>query len=373
MAVIPRVEIRDLSFNILEVLDREVMSLSWEYSRIGGCGRFSFDLPRNYCEERYISGDFNVRIYIWNVINKEFDLWYQGLVESKSPNVVGDRETIQVSGHGYSAQLARIQIDSDYSSTEAKEIVKDILDNDITANTDITYDAGDLVATSFTPDTLEFNTDAKSAIETVSDIVGTREWGVDKDRKFFFKERSSSVGFTYVLGCPEVSLFNVDYDFKAIVNRVIIQGGETGGSTYTKTYNDTNSQEKYNRRDKVIQNSSIVSDTVSSQYADAIFSEFSDVSRRGRVELVNYDSRVESTVPIPLIQIRGKNVTYDTRYYNTFLYSDFINYQVNRINYSIDDVGGMRVRCDIGQLRPSLAAMIGQLEHKIEQQRAYGL
>jgi len=368
MAVDFRVEIRDRSFNLLELLENEILDLSWDYSRIGGCGGFRFSLPREYCNEKYISGDFNVRIYIRNVSTKAYDLWYQGLVEDKVPNIRGVEETIDVSGHGYFAQLARIQIDRDYSSQEISVIVKNILDNDITPNTDISYDGGDVVATSFTADTLEFNTDGKSAMQTLAEIVGTREWGVDKDRKFFFKARSSTVGFTFPLG-RYIKDFSSDQDFRSIVNNVIVQGAESGGTPFTREVGDTSSQTKYGLREKVVQNSSISTNDVADEFGNAYLSEFKEVVRRARCDLVDYDTRIESTIPIPLFQLKQAGVTYGTQKYGTFLYSGLIGRQINRIQYSIDDNRNLKIRLDLGYLRPSIAENLAQLEHKLEQVR----
>jgi len=367
-----RIELRDRSFNLLEVLDKEIIDPCWEYSRIGGCGGFSFSLPREYCNEKHISGDFNIRIYKWNTTTKTYDLIYQGLVEDKLPSVRGSQEVIEVQGHGYLAQLSRIYIDHDYTSTEVSAIVKDILDNYVVPNTNITYDAGDIVATGFTPDSLSFNTDAKRALQTCADIVGSREWGVDKNRKFFFKARSETVGFRYPLG-QKVTDFNNDDSFKDIVNRVIIQGGDVSGTPYTKTYDNIPSQTKYNRRDRVVQNSAITTDTVSAQFAEALFTEFADIVRRARCNMVDDDTIFESTIPIPMFQLLTSGITYGEKKYGTFLYAGRIEYQVNRISYSIGNVGKLKISLQLGQLRPSVSEAIAQLEYELEQQRQENL
>jgi hypothetical protein len=371
--MIVRVEIRDREFNLLEILDNEIQGLSWEYNRIGGCGTFSFSLPRRYYDEKYISGDFNVRILVRNDATKEYDLWYQGIVEEKIPNVRAD-ETIQVSGHGYQAQLSRIYMDEEYTSTEVSVIVKDILDTYIVPNTDITYDAGDIVATGFTPDTFKFKTSAMEALQTLADTVGSREWGVDKDRKFFFKARSSSVGYRFSLG-NKVSGFSSDDSFRDIVNRVIVQGGDIGDPPvpYTKTYDHALSQLKYGIRTDVIQNSSITTDEVSSQFADSILAEFSDVVRKGSCELVDYETRVETTIPIPLFSLISRTTFYGEKLYGTFLYSGEISYQINRINYRMNNDGAVSINLDLGKLRPDLSEVIGQLEYKLEQLRTAGV
>jgi len=364
-----RVEIRDRSFTLLEILDKEILDLGWDYARIGGCGGFSFSLPRKFCDEKYISGDFNIRIYMRNSSTKVWDLWYQGFVENKRPTVRGNSELIQVTGHGYSAQLRRIYVDVNYSSQEMSLIATNIVDTIVEPSTDIIYDATLIEATSFTPDTLEFNTDADSAIQSCADIVGTREWGVNKDRKFFFKARSSTVGFRYWLGRDIINL-SPDDSFRDIINSVLIQGGDVAGVPYTKSYEDTLSQAKYGKRTRVLQNSSIVTDTVSAQFANAIFAEFNDVVRKAQCDKLNVTSMIESTIPIPLAIIMANRVLYGEKKYGTFLYSGDIERQINRIGYKVDNNGILSVSLSLDYYRPNISEDIAQLAYQLEQQRS---
>ena len=368
-----RLEIRDRDFTLLEILDNEFTGLSWDYNRIGGCGSFRFSLARNFCDEKYISGDFNIRIYVRNDSTKAYDLWYQGVVESKMPDVKDD-EQISVTGHGYQAQLSRIYPDSTvtYTGQEISVIVKAILDNYITANTDITYDVGDIVSTGITLDSWKFSTSALDAFQTLADIAGTREWGVDKDRKFFFKARSSSIGYRFPLG-GQVTAFNSDDSFKDIVNRIIVQGGDVSDVPFTATFNDSASQLKYGLRTQVIQNSSIVTSAVAEQFADSIFTEKSDVVRKGSCELVDYEAQIEATIPIPLFAIKARPVLYGEKYYGTFLYSGEISYQVNRVSYRYTDAGDIVEQLELGKLRPNISEAIGKIEYDLEQLRTAGV
>ena len=148
-----RVELRDRSFNLKEILDDEAVDVSWSYSRIGGCGDFSMKLPRKRFEERTLTGESNVRIYFRNPDTNVFDLWYQGLITNKIPNINGNSEHIDVSGHGYQVQMGRIYLNNvTYTSQEASVIIKAILDTYVTPNTNISYSVSDLEATSFTFD-----------------------------------------------------------------------------------------------------------------------------------------------------------------------------------------------------------------------------
>ncbi len=374
--MIVRLELRDKSFNLLELLENDMMDLTWEFNRIGGCGSISFNLPRAYCNERMISGDFNLRLYVRNPATKAYDLWYQGIVEQKSPNVRGSDETVSVQGHGYQAQLSRIQLRAlTYTSQEASVIIKNLLDNYIVPNTDITYDVGDITATTFTFDTLEFSTDAMSAIQTIADTVGGREWGVDKNRKFYFKARSSTVGFRFPLG-DKVTSFTNDDSFKDVINRVIVQGGDIAGVPFTpdpttSSYNNTASQLKYGRRDNIYQNSSVLTDTVAQQIAQSILAEKSDVIRRARCELSNYETQIEATIPLPLFNLVARGTFYGEKLYGTFLYSGQIDFQVNRVVYKLqDEDSSVKVNLELGQPLPNISETIGQLKYQLENLRS---
>lgn len=373
--MVVKIELRDKSFNIIDILDGEKMALTWEFLRIGGCGSFSFNLPRQYCNERSISGDFNIRIYNRNPSTNNYDLWFQGIVEDKIPDINNIDETVTVQGHGYQVQLSRIQlINKTYSGQEASIIIKDLLDNYIVPNTDVIYNGADITATSFTFDSITFNTDVLSAIQTISDTVGGLEWGVNSSRSFYFKPRSSTTGLRFALG-DKMAAFNDDYSFKDIVNRVIVQGGDVAGIPFqpdstTTPYNDSSSQLKYGRRDQVYQNSSIITDAVAQQFAASVLLEKKDVVHNARTELVNYETQIEATIPVPLLEVVSRGTLYGEKNYGTFLYSGKIQYQINRIVYTLsDDSGALTTDLEMGQPRPTESEVIAQLAYKLEQLR----
>lgn len=361
--MIHKILISDRDFNPIEEIQDIAGNLGWGYNRNGGCGSFNFDVPLKYCNDLIFGGNFNIKIYRRNPSTKAFDLWYQGRIENNNNDVRPSVETISISGLGYLSELSDVYIDADFSSQEISVVVKNLLDNYIVPNTNITYSASDIEATTFTPNTLTFNTNALDAMQTLADIVGSREWGVDANRKFFFKARSSSVGFRFPLS-DKVTNFSHDTSSKQIINRVIVVGG--GEPPFTATYDDTTSQLKWKRRDLLIQNSAITTTQVASQYADATFAEFNDVSRRARLTLLN-EQQIESTIPIPLVNIISRQITYGQMTYGSFLYSGFINYQINRVNYNITQEGVMTIDLELGILRPSVAETLNQLDYELRQ------
>ena len=364
-----RLEIRDKSFNIINILDNEYLNLNWSYSRIGGCGEFSFLLPRKIFEERAITGEYNVRIYYRNPSTGAYDLRYQGIIENKAPSVRGNSETIGFSGHGYISQLSRVYVNTTYTSTEVSVIVKNILDTYVTPNTNISYNVSDLEATTFTPSSIEFNTNALSAIQTLADLVGIREWGVDKNRNFFFKARSLIPQIFFPIG-HKITGYSENLDFKEIKNRVYVQGAQVGGTYFFfGPYNDIGSQAKYNRRDYVTQNSSITVSAVAQQFATSIIEEFKEVSVKANFSLINYESELEATIPIPIINILIKQDKYGEKKFGEGLYSGLVNFHTNRINYTLSNNNSLKVDVDLGKPRPTLSEEISQIKYELEQSR----
>ena len=366
-----KVLISDRSFNVIDQIENEIQSLRWGYGRIGGCADFSFDMPVRFAQDNNLGLNFNIKIYRRNNSTSAYDLWYQGRIESKDYKVNGEQEVISIKGSGYQSQLSDIYVERTYASQEISTIVKDILDNDIVPNTDITYSASDIEATSFTPDSIKFNNSAVDAFRTLADITGTREWGVDRNRKFFFKARGATVNYKYPMG-NKVTVFEGDNSSKDIVNRVIVQGGDVAGTPYTATYDSVQSQAKWKRRDKTYQNSAITTSAVAQQFANSIFAEFSEVIRRARIEILE-EALIENTTPIGLFRLLPKAATYGTRYYGTGLYCGPIDYQINQVGYSLDDNGVLKISLQAGQLRPSVAENISQLQYQLEQIRSSNL
>jgi hypothetical protein len=371
-----RLELRDKDFVVKDILDSEFVGLNWSYSRIGGCGGFSFLLPRKRFEEKSLTGESNIRIYYRNPDTNSHDIWYQGLIERKVPSLSGNSEFINVTGHGYQAQLKRVYLDNvTYTSDEVSVIVKNILDNYVTGTTDISYNAADIEVTSFTPDSITFNENALSAFEKLAEYTGTREWGVDKDRNFFFKARSSSIGerFRFIDG-KNITNFQDNQDFTQIVNQVYVQGAQVGG-TYHKfgSYDDLQSQSKYNIRTLFYSNSSITTEAVGSQFATSILAEKTEVARRSSASLVDFNALVESTIPIDMVAEISKKTKYGEKRYGRFLYSGIVDRLINRISYALSDNGVLTIDLDLGQPRPSISEQISGIEYNLEQTRQAAL
>jgi len=363
-----RVELRNKTFDLTKVLTPFVKKLSWSYNRIGGCGICSIDLSMDAEElQNTVLPDFDIQIWL-----ETHGLVYRGYLEGDTP-AVKSKESIKLSVSGYVTQLKRIRVNDTYSGDEISVIVKDILDNDIVPNTNIIYDSDDIEVTSFTPDDIEFDVMADSAMETLAGLAGNFEWGVDRNRKFFFKERDSTVQHyaKYKIDIDSYDTFN---DYSNIKNRLYIKGGDVAGTQFTATANNTESQTSYGLRERIIANSAIVSAAVAARYGATIFSDGARIHRRATIKLKKCTQFFENTTPIGRIKIVGENVVAPVKYgavaaiYGQFKYGEDYSLEFNSIKYNIDKQG-LKVNINAGFAKPHLALQIKQLEFDITQLR----
>jgi len=372
-----KVELLDNNDNFLEILSMDIEELSFSFQRIGGCATASFSLPRSFEEYGAISGNFKVNIKYRNPVTNDYDLWWSGYIDERTPILSPERESINILVQGYSGQLSRILVDKTYTTTEVSLIIKDILDTYIVPNTDITYDVGDLVSTGFTIDTITFDGTCLDAIRTLAEIVGTREWGVGADTKFYFKARSSTVSHFYPIG-GKISYFDTIDDFREIINSVKLVGGDVAGSNFERTGTDAASILKYGKRETIINNSAITTNDVADEFINAILTEKKDVLRKGKVTIINDSTiisylsvlkRFEDTVPLNLFRLITEGVRYGEKKYGTFLYSGYIDYRIQSISYSVDENGSLTTTLEIGSSRPNIAESINQLAFTLDQER----
>lgn len=353
---------------LADIVDQRAYNIRWGFAPVGGCAQVSFTVPSRYCTETIVAIGNNVRIKCRNSVTKDYDLYYQGRIESVSYSPMRGKETITISGFGYQSQLKDIIITEDFTGIELSAIVKNILDNyiAISTNTDITYDLADIESTGFTPSgTISFDSvTAMDAISDLADIAGNVDWGVDRNRKFYFKQRSTSVTDKIYIGSPELLDLRINATSIGLLTRAVVRG--EGTFVYTKDY--TKSQAKYKRRDIAISRSSVSSNDIAEQLADAEYAKRKDPIRRAEYTLKR-DALIENTLPIGLVDIESRETTYDEKEFDTFLFADPDPYRINQVEYSIDKTSNLVIKINAGDAIPSDSEKIRRLEFELNQVR----
>lgn len=359
------VELRNKNFDLVKVLTKDVKDLSWDYDRIGGCGRCSISLALSELEN--ISADYDVQIRLEDGAGAT-RLVYRGYVESYRP-VMDIKDQVQIDVFGYVGQLDRVRVNHTYTNQEISVIIKDILDTYVKPNTSIDYAVADIEATSFTVEEIVFDDLASDVLKTLADLAGLMEWGVDRELNFFFKRQSDSVNFYLRQGINIKKFDNLD-DYGAIINRINIKGSDL----LDETVNNLESQAAYGLRTQIVSQSSITTASVAQQYGASILAEKAKINRKTTIQIINNTQFFEETTPLGKVSILGGTIQQAKQYgdddaiYGNFKYGGLPSYQINKMTYKLTGAG-TSVNMNAGYSRPDIADEIKKLEFQLNQLR----
>ncbi len=326
------IELRDKNFSLIKILTKVARDLSWDYDRIGGCGRCSLTLSLESLEN--ISADYDIQIRVEDVSGNS-QLVYRGYLESYRP-VMDLKDSIQIDAFGYVGQLDRVRVNYTYTTSEISVIVKDILDTYVKPSTRIDYNAADIEATNFTVDEIVFDCLASEALKTLADLAGLTEWGVDRNLKFFFKKQSDSINFYLRKGINIKKFDNLD-DYSTIINRINIKGSDL----LDETVNNLESQSAYGLRTQIVSQSSMTTSAVAQQYGASILAEKARINRKTTIQVINNTQFFEGVTPLGKVSILSSNIPQAKEYgdndaiYGNFKYGGLPSYQINKMTYKI--------------------------------------
>jgi Concanavalin A-like lectin/glucanases superfamily len=291
-----------------------------------------------------------VKIYVRDETGPGFTQFYDGLTVSQEPTL-GTQDKLTVTTMGYLALLDRLPVDATYAATEVSAIVTNILDTVVVPNTSVTYLPADIDATTFTPDSISLLSSVTEAMDLLAKLAGMYEYGVDRNKRFYFKKPSSTVGLRYAYGA-DVTVGRELIDYETIVNRVIVRGADTT----KRTRNSAASQALYGIRASILHNTAATTNAVADQYGDAILADRSTPDRRSTVTIAGTRTLVEATVPIPRCVLTTAQGATD------------YPYRVSRIGYA-RKANGLEATLDLGLARPSIADLVFRLASNIKDAR----
>lgn len=294
------VELRDRTFKLVRILDTAIEAMDWQFDRFGGCGAFNIQLKERFNALRGVNlqGEYDVRVHLPSPDGASVLLWYRGYVDRHEDNLEL-KETVRISGVGYGRQLSRVVVAATYVNTSVRDIVLDIMQNVVAPKTSILFSADRIVPTGFVASTIVFNTSADKAIKTLADLVNA-EFGVDKERQFYFVPAGATVTNRYFIG-GDVTAMNSPRSYDGIVNRVLIQGKD--GLRFT--VENVGSQARYGLREQIIVNAAVASEGVAQQLGQAIMREGARPVRKVRVNVRKVDEPLERQFPIGRVSVEG--------------------------------------------------------------------
>lgn len=302
------IELRDRNGNLKRYLTPFVVApVSWEWLRIGGCGRCTLTIKgKGY---RFI--DFepmdDIQIRIKDLVNGGTKLVYRGYVAKVSPVLQID-QTITLECRGYYDLLKKIIVadtgggKKTYTGMELSEIVDDIIDTYVTPNTDISKGTIDTSGYAGV-DTIDFFASVDEALHILAECLGNVEFGVDENRSFFWRTESESIRRRFFVGV-DVTEFERSLDFDDLLNKVQF----TGGEDLYRTRSASDSQSIYFLSEEILNYGSVSSDVVADLIMSAALKERSNPKPKIRVKVPNTVLRLEDIIPL------GKVEVYDDPY-----------------------------------------------------------
>jgi hypothetical protein len=294
------VELRDRNFKLLRILDTAIEAMDWQFDRFGGCGAFNIKLKERFNALRGVNlqGEYDIRIHLPSADGSSVLLWYRGYVDKHSDDL-NEKETVSISGMGYGRQLGRVVVAATYINMSVRDIVLSVMSTYVAPKTSILFDPTRVGDAGFVASTIGFNTTADKAIKTLADLVNA-EFGVDKNRNFYFVPAGSTVTNRYFIG-GDVTALNSPRAYDGIVNRLFIQGKD--GLRFT--VENVGSQERYGLREQVVVNASISSESVAQQYGQSFLRENARPVRKVRVNVRKVDEPLERQFPIGRVAVDG--------------------------------------------------------------------
>jgi hypothetical protein len=382
-----QIELRDKDGNFKGYLTPWISKVTWEWNRIGGCGRCSITLQKAYRGITFDARD-DIRIRIKSGTTSK--LVYRGYIANITPTLKINQD-ITLDVRGYFDLLKSIVVHTSgdtrtYTDDTIAVIVDDIADTFIVAKTDIslgTIDTGSGSASVL--DSIEFLCTVDEALRTLADICGDSEYGVDEDLVFYWRTESTSIR-KFLVG-DDVNLLERRNSFDNIINKIYLVGGDVDGVKFKQTMENTDSQSSYGLSETIINNSSIVTASVANQYMAAILWDKSVPKIDIRAQVKNTDIRLEDTIPMGEIcffdatydEINvgniigetgdgGSNITIGSAADggSGVIVGGQYSAQVNRLSYTLSNTPGkFNVEIELGDMISETAAKIKKLEREL--------
>lgn len=384
------VELRDKDGYLKTYLTPFCKSVSWEWNRIGGCGNCRIKLYMEYRKLDFNAGDdIQIRLKSGSTSKLVYRGWVIGVIPS-----LKESQEISLEVRGYFEKLKYIIVQDSgdtktYSDTSVLSIINDIVDTYVTPNSSISK--GTVEGAIFSVDTLEFKTKVSEALETLAELEGKVEYGVDENLNFFWYKQSDTLSHKFIVGY-DVTSFERRVNWSNLLNKIYFEGGEVNDAPYLKTVENGDSQDMYYLAEGIVTNSSIVTSSVADQYLSSALKEKAAPELILKAKIHNKNLRFEDTVPLGEVAIYDPD--YDESSYivgesgdggsdltiglladggsNATIGGTFQD-QIDKISYSLSDTDEyVNIDLTLGGTILETSAKIKQIEHLLSNIRQRG-
>lgn len=321
----------------LKYFFRKIDTLSWDYNRIGGCGQADLNilLKGKSGIDLTVAPQDELRI----VINDE--LRYSGKYIKRTRKITRGLESLKFLFYGYLTELDDIIVRETFVGMEVSQIVMSILDDYIVGVKNLTYGAADIVDTGYTVQSIVFNHSVKDAINLLAGLGGNVEWGVDRNKKVFFKQTNKVIRRSYKIG-KDVNDYEEIEDIEQVKNELFVFGSD--GTEPLSTIDAFGSSTIYGVKQANLFESSITAPSDASRLGAVILKKQSGRQRQIKMAVLKSDEFVERDTPLgaaallfPSVGLKNK-YGHNIRYGRNNKYGNMRADQISTIKYSL--VGG---------------------------------
>lgn len=364
------IELYDRYGNLKKYLTGKA-GVNWEWNRVGGCGQADV-----LCSSRYGSAldvamapEDELRIKVLN------ELRYSGKIARLKRSVRKGGETIALTFYGYVSELREPIVHETYTNMELSAIAKSILDSYVVGTKRVTYTAAEIAETDYAVASISFNHKVSDALKLLSDLAGNVEWGVDRNKAFFWKIQDSVVRRVWVIG-KEIMAWEENEDYESISNRLFVYGAD--GSSPLADIQASDSQQAFGSREDNLFESSISEVSDATRLGATAVKLSGAKKRQVSATLTQDDFFLESSLPIGAAavirepfsnlkyygQLKSTNIKYGQGNPQNGKYGNMRSDQVESVRYSIRG-GGLVSQVVLSGTPPSSGTLQKRFEYEL--------
>jgi len=225
-----QVEIRD-GTTLKWVFTKQIESLQWSNLRLGGCDTAScsiFDPPNNMNETAIQGYDIQIKVDP----GPGMLVWWRGYIED-ARRTLGEPYKMELSAVGWGRRLDNIAVVGlgfseeeggiFFENSDAATIARSLIDQAIAQGLGISYSRATVPDSGFTIEYIQFNGSMFSALQTLAELAGEAEWGVDRNKEFYFITKNTNIDHVFVTG-KDIQDLQHSYSIQGLINRIYLFG-----------------------------------------------------------------------------------------------------------------------------------------------------
>ncbi len=319
---------RGYEYTDYRVLNLQEQRMEWWIHKNGGCGAFRFlthdDFPEIVSDTSEAdSWEIHVRIKLAGEYN--YTTWYRGIIRSVKIEEQGNEQFSDVRGYGYLELLDNVQVQKEYpAGVSVSQVVNDIMDTYISPNTrirrpsdidDTSSDSGvDNSPYAFsTP--IHFECSAMKALKFLSEIQGSREFGVDADGLIYFRSSITNIIYNFFLSKNIVKKISGGKTFIQ-ANEIKVAGKSFGSRDFLQVRPDVTDVSNNGVYESAMEVPWVTGDNDASRWADNIIAKNKGQQRWSVFTWKGVTRRLDASNPIGRISIYGDDISNDRETYD---------------------------------------------------------